>query len=121
MSEFNPTDHKSITARHFPRDNTLVEADFSIWRDYGPSKLHYREHHVWCLDLENTTDFFQRVWDYQAKNYEIAIFCCIDSCSKTRILQGNKVPLLHRAAALLHANNSFPLCRKPSETRATAA
>ena len=34
MSEINPTDHKSITARHIPRNNTLVEADFSIWRDY---------------------------------------------------------------------------------------
>ena len=30
MSEINPIDHKSITARHFPRDNTGVEADFSI-------------------------------------------------------------------------------------------
>ena len=48
-----------ITARHFLRDNTLVEADFSIWRDYGPSKRHYSVHHVWCLDQENTKDFFE--------------------------------------------------------------
>ena len=70
MSEINPTDQQSITARHFPRDNTLptVEADFSILRDYGPSKRHYQVHHVWCLDLENIKDSFERVWDYQAKN-----------------------------------------------------
>ena len=68
MSEINPTDHKSITARHIPRNNTRVEADFSIWRDYGPSKRHYRVHHVWCLDPENTKDFFEKVWDYQVKN-----------------------------------------------------
>ena len=37
ISEINPTDYKSITARHSPRDNKQVEADFSIWRDYGPS------------------------------------------------------------------------------------
>ena len=112
MSEINPTDHKSITARHFPRNNTLVEADFSIWRDYGQSKRHYRVHHVWCLDPENTKDFFERVWDYQAKKYEIAIFGCINSCSITRILQENDVPLLHCAAC-----KEF---EKPSETRATA-
>ena len=55
-------------------------------------------HHIWCLDLENTKDFFERVWDYQAKKYEIAIFCCINSCSITRILKENNVPLLHHAA-----------------------
>ena len=71
MSEINPTDHKSITARHFSRGNKLVEADFSIWRYYGPSKRHYRVHHVWCLNPENMKDFFERVWDYQAKNYDI--------------------------------------------------
>ena len=26
-TEINGTDHKSITARHFPRDNQLVEAE----------------------------------------------------------------------------------------------
>ena len=67
MSEINPTDHKSITARHFPRDNSRVEADFSIRRDYGPSKRHYRVHYVWCLDPENTKNFFERIWEYQAK------------------------------------------------------
>ena len=74
MSEINPTDHKSITARHIPRNNTLVEADFSIWRDYGPSKRHYRVHHVWCLDPENTKDFFEKVWDYQVKNTTLRFF-----------------------------------------------
>ena len=59
MSEINPTDHKSITARHFPRDNKLVEADCSIWRYYGQSKRHYLVHHAWCLDLENMKDFFE--------------------------------------------------------------
>ena len=86
MSEINSTDHKSITARHFPQDK-WVEADFSIWRDYGPSKHHYPVHHVWCLDLENTKDLFERVLDYQAKKNYISIFCCIDSCSITKILQ----------------------------------
>ena len=55
MSEINPTDHKTITARHFTlveADFTLVEADFSLWRDYGLSKGHYQVHHVWCLDQE---------------------------------------------------------------------
>ena len=74
MSEINPTDHKSVTARHFPRDNTRVEADFSTWRDYGPNKRHYQVHHVWCLDQENTKDFFERVWDYQAKNTTLRFF-----------------------------------------------
>ena len=74
MSEINPTDHKSITARHIPRNNTRVEADFSIWRDYGPSKRHYRVHHVWCLDPENTKDFFEKVWDYQVKNTTLRFF-----------------------------------------------
>ena len=32
------------------------------------------------------------------KKYDIAIFCFIDSCSITRILQENDVLLLHRAA-----------------------
>ena len=59
MSEIHPTDHKSITARHFPRDNKLVEADCSIWRYYGQSKRHYLVHHAWCLDLENMKDFFE--------------------------------------------------------------
>ena len=68
MSEINPTDHTSITARHFPRDYKRAEADFSIWRDYGPSKRHYRVHHIWCPYLENMKEFFQRVRDYQAKN-----------------------------------------------------
>ena len=62
MSEISPTDHKSITVRHFLRDNKRVEADLSIWRDYGPSM-----HHVWCLDPKNMKDFFVRGWDYQAK------------------------------------------------------
>ena len=74
MSEINPTDHKSITARHIPRNNTRVEADFSIWRDYGPSKRHYRVHHVWCLDPKNTKDFFEKVWDYQVKNTTLRFF-----------------------------------------------
>ena len=74
MSEINPTDHKSITARHIPRNNTRVEADFSIWRDYGPSKRHYRVHHVWCLDPENTKDFFEKVWDYQVINTKLRFF-----------------------------------------------
>ena len=50
------------------RDNKQVVADFSIWRDYGRSKRHYRVHHLGCLDQENMKDFFERVWDYQAKN-----------------------------------------------------
>ena len=33
MSKINPTDLKSITARHFPRDNKPVEADFS-WLNF---------------------------------------------------------------------------------------
>ena len=98
MSEINPINQKGITARHFQRDNKRVEADFSISRDYGPSKRHYRVQHVWCLDPENMKDFFERVWDYQAKNMTLRIFCCIDQCSITRILQENDVPLLHRAA-----------------------
>ena len=63
ISEINPTDHKSITAPHFPQDNNRVQAEFSIWLNYGPSKRHHRVH-----DLENMNDFFERVWDYQAKN-----------------------------------------------------
>ena len=63
MSEINATDHKSIIARHFSRDNELDEVDFSIWR--------YCVHHVWCLNPENMKDFFEGVWDYQAKNYDI--------------------------------------------------
>ena len=55
------------TARHFLRNDMLVEADFSIWRDYGQNKRHYRVHHVWCLDQENMKDFFEKVWDYQVK------------------------------------------------------
>ena len=56
------SDHKGITACHFPRDNQLVEgleADFSILRDDGPSKRHsvHSVHHAWCLDLENIKDF----------------------------------------------------------------
>ena len=74
MSEINPTDHKSITARHIPRNNTRVEADFSIWRDYGQSKRHYRVHHVWCLDPKNTKDFFERIWEYQVKNTTLRFF-----------------------------------------------
>ena len=82
MSEINPPDHKSITARHFLRDNKQVEADFSIRRNYGasrrPSKRHNSVHHVWCLDLGNMKEFFERVRDYQAKKYNIAILYCID-------------------------------------------
>ena len=85
MSEINPTDHKSITARHIPRNNTRVEADFSIWRDYGPSKRHYRVHHVWCLDPENTKDFFERIWEYQVKNTTLRFFRRIDSCYITNL------------------------------------
>ena len=79
MSETNSTDDNSITACHFPPDNMLVEADFSIWRDYGLSKRHYSVHHVWqwCLDLENTKDFFERVWDYQAKNTTLQFFVAL--------------------------------------------
>ena len=73
MSENNPSDNKSITARHLQRENMLVEADFLMWRDYGQSKRHYPVHHVWCLDPENMKDFFERVWDYQAKNTKYVI------------------------------------------------
>ena len=58
MSEIDPTDHKSITAPRFPDedfreadhesveserawDNKLVEAEFSILKDYGRNKCHY--------------------------------------------------------------------------------
>ena len=74
MSEINHTDHKGITARNIPQNNTRVEADVSIWRDYGPSKRHYRVHHVRCLDQENTKDFFERIWEYQVKNSKIRHF-----------------------------------------------
>ena len=79
MSEINPTDHKSTTSRHFPRDNQRVVADFSIWRDYGQFKRHYRVYHVWCQcpDPDNMEDFFEKIWAYQAKKYDIAI-CSID-------------------------------------------
>ena len=68
MFEINLTDHKSITARHFPdgdfsevdresveseREKTRVEAEFSILKDYGQNKHHYSVqfvHHIWCLD-----------------------------------------------------------------------
>ena len=60
MSEINPTDYKSITARHFFRDSQRVEADFSIWRDYyRPSKRYYCVHRVWCMDQENMKDVFE--------------------------------------------------------------
>ena len=77
MSEINPTDHKSITALHldhFQRDNKRVNSDFSIWRDYGQSKRQYLVHHVWCRDRENMKDFFERVWDYQAKNMTLRFY-----------------------------------------------
>ena len=73
VSEIKPTDHKSITALHVPLDNKRVEADFSIWRDYGQNERHSRVHHVWCLYPENMKDFFEWVWDYQAKKYNILI------------------------------------------------
>ena len=65
MFEINLTDHKSITARHFPdgdfsevdresveseREKTRVEAEFSILKDYGQNKHHYSVHHIWYLD-----------------------------------------------------------------------
>ena len=40
MSEINLLITRVSAARHFPLDNKLVEADFSIWRDYGPRKAH---------------------------------------------------------------------------------
>ena len=77
MSEINPTDHTSITARHFHQDNKLVKADFSIWKDCGPSKRHYHVHHVWCLNLENAKGFFERVWDYQARKTTLPFFVAL--------------------------------------------
>ena len=109
MYEINPTVHKSITARHFPRDNTRVEADFSIWRDYVPSKRHYRVHHVWCLDPENTKDFFERVWDYQAKNttfrpwhgYLLGMLVRLQACSCPHGRGTRKVQATKTAATLI--------------------
>ena len=51
----------------------MVDAEFSIWRYYGLSKRHFRVHNVWCLDPENMK-FFERVWDYQAKNTTLLFF-----------------------------------------------
>ena len=90
MFEMNPTDHKSITACHFSRDNTRIEADFSIWKDYGLNKRHYRVHYVWCLNLENTNDFFGTI---RKKNTTLRFFLL----DRKEILQENDVPLLHRA------------------------
>ena len=79
MSEINPTDHKSISSRIFLMKvfvklfvNCLglkevisaikrVEAEFSILRDYGLSKRHYRVYHICGLDPENMMDFFEKV------------------------------------------------------------
>ena len=76
MSEINPTDHKSITARHFP-DEDYREADRESVESYGPNNRDYSEsvHHVWylnpeitrCLDPEITKDF-ERIWRLSAKN-----------------------------------------------------
>ena len=43
-------------------------------RRHGPSCGLYRVHHVWCLDLENTKDFFAKVWDYQVINTKLRFF-----------------------------------------------
>ena len=69
--EINPTDHKSITARHFLRDYKRVEADFSICRD--TQRLWTEQTPLSCAScfvpgLENTKDFFERVWHYQARS-----------------------------------------------------
>ena len=68
-----------------------VEVEFSILRDYGRNKINYRVHHVWCLDPENTEDFFERTWDYQAKLQHFDLLHCFmlhvsDSQSMTNSL-----------------------------------
>ena len=36
-------------------------------RDCGRCKRHYYVYHVWCVDQDNMKDFFEKVYDYQAK------------------------------------------------------
>ena len=110
MSEINPIDHESNSAaisaciflmkvfvKLFVNCLSLkeVEVGFSIYRDYGMSKRHYCAYYVWCLDLENMKDFFEKVWDYQEKIRHCDLlhhfmFHDTKSCKK------NNVPLLHR-------------------------
>ena len=47
------------------------------------------------VDQENMKDFFERVWDYQAKSTTLRFFV---ASIIIRRLQENNVPLLHRAA-----------------------
>ena len=49
--DFPAADHELIKSEFdSERDNKLVEAEFSILKDYGQNKRHYSVHHVWCLD-----------------------------------------------------------------------
>ena len=107
---------RPITACHFPRDNTQVEADFLIWTDYGPSKCNYHVHHP-----ENTKDFFERVWDYQAKKIRNCNFLLHQFMFHNENLEGKRRSSPSSCCLAVPARNSFHLCRKPSETRATAA
>ena len=50
MSEINPTDHKSITACHFPRDNMRAEADFRSGEIMDRANAIIVCILFWCLD-----------------------------------------------------------------------
>ena len=79
------------------------------------SKHHYHVHHVWCLDQENMKNFFERVWDYQAKKQNFVI-CCIASCSMTRNLAGKQCSsslLCCQKGIRFPWAESLPLCKKP--------
>ena len=83
MSEINTTDHKSITAVMFGvRIRKIRRTSLKGFGNIRQKILHCD--FFCCIDSCSITRIF--------------IFCCIDSCSITRILQENDVPLLHRAA-----------------------
>ena len=125
MSEINPPDHKSITARHFLRDNKQVT---------GQLRLTFRSGEIMELadDLTNAIIacimFGAWIWEIwktslkgfgtiRQKNTTLQFFIALINVPWREILQENDVNLLHRAACKEFVSL---LCRKPSETCATA-
>ena len=120
VSEIDPTDHKSITTRHFPdedfreadresvkseRDNKLVEAEPSILK----ATLFFAS---WLVPGSRRYEgLFKRIWDYQSKIRHCDLlhrfmFHDNNSCRNTTFL----------SFIVLAARNKFSLSRKPSET-----